>query len=59
LLAVDEVGTEAAGATAVILTRVLRPSLTIKFNRPFLVVISDKATSTTVFMGKIVDPTKK
>ncbi|KFR12518.1 Alpha-1-antiproteinase 2, partial [Opisthocomus hoazin] len=57
LLAVDEVGTEAAGATAVILTRVLRPSLTIKFNRPFLVVISDKATSTTVFMGKIVDPT--
>ncbi|XP_009465754.1 PREDICTED: serine protease inhibitor 2.1-like [Nipponia nippon] len=59
LLEVDEAGTEAAGATAIILTRVLRPSVTIKFNRPFLILISDKATSTTLFMGKIVDPTKK
>ncbi|NWX47838.1 A1AT2 antiproteinase, partial [Steatornis caripensis] len=57
LLEVDEAGTEAAGATAIILTRVLRPSVTIKFNRPFIVLISDKKTGTTLFMGKIVDPT--
>lgn len=59
LLEVDETGTEAAGATAIILTKVFHPSVTIKFNRPFIVLICDKATSTTLFMGKIVDPTKK
>ncbi|XP_009557476.2 serine protease inhibitor 2.1 [Cuculus canorus] len=59
LLEVDEAGTEAAGATALILTRVLHPSVTIKFNRPFIILISDKATGTILFMGKIVDPTKK
>ncbi|KFO11467.1 Plasma serine protease inhibitor, partial [Balearica regulorum gibbericeps] len=57
VLDVDEAGTEAAGATAIILTRVLRPSATIIFNRPFIILISDKATGTTLFMGKIVDPT--
>ncbi|XP_054057162.1 serine protease inhibitor A3M-like [Rissa tridactyla] len=59
LMEVDEAGTEAAGATAIILNRLLRPSVTIKFNRPFIILISDKATSTTLFMGKIVDPTQK
>ncbi|NWH46049.1 AACT protein, partial [Fregata magnificens] len=57
LLEVDEAGTEAAGATAIILTRGLHPSVTIKFNRPFIILISDKATGTTLFMGKIVNPT--
>ncbi|NXJ14589.1 A1AT2 antiproteinase, partial [Odontophorus gujanensis] len=57
LLEVDETGTEAAGATAIILTKVSLSSITIKFNRPFIVLISDKATSITLFMGKIVDPT--
>ncbi|NXD71859.1 AACT protein, partial [Eolophus roseicapillus] len=57
LLEVSEAGTEAAGATAVILTRVLHPSVTIKFNRPFIILISDKETHTTLFLGKIVDPT--
>ncbi|KFQ47275.1 Alpha-1-antichymotrypsin, partial [Nestor notabilis] len=57
LLEVDEAGTEAAGATAVILTRVLHPSVTIKFNRPFIILISEKKTHTTLFLGKIVDPT--
>ncbi|NXU62032.1 A1AT2 antiproteinase, partial [Horornis vulcanius] len=57
LLEVDEAGTEAAGATAIIFTRVSYSSPTIKFNRPFLILISDKQTSTTLFMGKIVDPT--
>ncbi|KFO88168.1 Alpha-1-antiproteinase 2, partial [Buceros rhinoceros silvestris] len=57
LLQVDEAGTEAAGATAITLTRILTPSVNIKFNKPFLILISDKETSTTLFMGKIVDPT--
>ncbi|NXM81695.1 A1AT2 antiproteinase, partial [Oenanthe oenanthe] len=57
LLEVDEAGTEAAGATAIILTRFSSISHTIKFNRPFLILISDKQTGTTLFMGKIVDPT--
>ncbi|NXE91630.1 A1AT2 antiproteinase, partial [Menura novaehollandiae] len=57
LLEVDEAGTEAAGATGIIFTRVFYPSVTIKFNRPFIILISDKQTSTTLFMGKIVDPT--
>ncbi|KFQ70387.1 Alpha-1-antichymotrypsin, partial [Phaethon lepturus] len=57
LLEVDEAGTEAAGATVIILTRILHPSVTIKFNRPFIILISDKETGTTLFMGKIVDPT--
>ncbi|XP_051662653.1 serine protease inhibitor 2.1-like [Manacus candei] len=59
LLEVDEAGSEAAGATAVISSRFLYPSITIKFNKPFLILISDKLTGTTLFMGKIVDPTKK
>ncbi|NXS09481.1 IPSP inhibitor, partial [Neodrepanis coruscans] len=57
LLEVDESGTEAAGATAVIFTRVFYPSATIKFNRPFIILISEKQTGTILFMGKIVDPT--
>ncbi|XP_069714789.1 alpha-1-antichymotrypsin-like [Phaenicophaeus curvirostris] len=59
LLEVDEAGTEAAGATAVILTRVLHPPVTVKFNRPFLLLLYDKATRIILLMGKIVDPTKK
>ncbi|NWU75722.1 IPSP inhibitor, partial [Onychorhynchus coronatus] len=57
LLEVDEAGTEAAGATDIISTRVLHTSVTITFNRPFIILISDKRTDTTLFMGKIVDPT--
>lgn len=59
LLEVDESGTEAAGATAIILTRVSYTSHTIKVNRPFIILISDKQTGITLFMGKIVDPTKE
>ncbi|NXE77064.1 AACT protein, partial [Cochlearius cochlearius] len=57
LLKVSEAGTEAAGATAVILNRGLRPSDTIKFNRPFIILISEKNTGSALFMGKIVNPT--
>uniref|UniRef100_A0A8C4UWJ8 Serpin domain-containing protein n=1 Tax=Falco tinnunculus TaxID=100819 RepID=A0A8C4UWJ8_FALTI len=59
LVEVDEAGTEAAGSTAVILNKVFHPPVTIKFNRPFIILISDKETSTTLFIGKIVNPTEK
>ncbi|XP_050810444.1 serpin A3-1-like [Gopherus flavomarginatus] len=59
VLNVHENGTEAAGATAIVVTKLLRPSTTIKFNRPFVVMIVDKATLSTMFMGKIVNPTIK
>ncbi|NWV37555.1 IPSP inhibitor, partial [Grantiella picta] len=57
LLEVDEAGTEAVGATGVISNRVFYPSVSIKFNRPFIIFISDKQTGTILFMGKIVNPT--
>ncbi|KFO95712.1 Plasma serine protease inhibitor, partial [Calypte anna] len=57
LLEVNEAGTEAAGASAVLLNRGFRPSLPITFNRPFIILISDKVTDTTLFVGKIVNPT--
>ncbi|NXJ73749.1 IPSP inhibitor, partial [Trogon melanurus] len=56
LLEVDEAGAEAAGATAIMLTRGVRPDI-IEFNRPFIILISHKETSTVLFMGKIVNPT--
>ncbi|NXH93848.1 A1AT antiproteinase, partial [Pachycephala philippinensis] len=56
VLEVDESGTEAAGATAVFITRLSYISPTIKFNKPFIILITDKQSGITLFMGKIVDP---
>ncbi|KAK2541191.1 alpha-1-antiproteinase 2 [Columba guinea] len=54
-LDVDETGTEAAAATAAeIVTMSLPP--TIEFNRPFLMLIFDRDTNSTLFIGKIVNP---
>ncbi|KAJ1213548.1 hypothetical protein NDU88_001182 [Pleurodeles waltl] len=58
VLSVDEKGTEAAGATAVEAVPMSIPP-EIKADKPFLIVIYDKETRSTLFMGKIVDPTKK
>ncbi|NXU47190.1 A1AT2 antiproteinase, partial [Turnix velox] len=55
-LDVDERGTEAAAATAAeIMTMSLPP--TIEFSHPFLMLIFDRDTNSTLFIGKIVDPT--
>jgi len=56
VLDVDERGTEAAAATAAELMTVSLPT-TVEFNHPFLMLIFDKDTNSTLFIGKIVNPT--
>lgn len=59
---VDEKGTEAAAATAVVMPRAgAAPSKPIEFkaDRPFLFVIRDNASGLVLFMGRVVDPSKK
>lgn len=55
---VDEAGTEAAAATAVIMKRVtsIRPSKKIEFkaNRPFMFVIRENSTGSILFIGQLV-----
>lgn len=58
-IAVDEKGTEAAAATAVIgeLTSLGPPPIELDVNRPFLFVIHDVETATPLFIGRVDDPT--
>lgn len=57
---VSEAGTKAAAATATKLTARSKdgPSHTVCFNRPFLLLILSSATQTTLFLGKVEDPTQ-
>ena len=61
-LEVDEAGSVAAAATAVELKEksAMRPKPTpeIRMDRPFLVVISERRSGNSLFMGRISDPTK-
>jgi serpin B len=61
-IAVDESGTEAAAATAVVAGvtagRVTTP-VTMVVDRPFLFVIHDLATATPLFIGRVTDPTSE
>lgn len=57
-IAVDEKGTEAAAATAVVMSTVsMPPSITLTVDRPFLFVIHDIETATPLFIGHVADPT--
>ncbi|MEM6958705.1 MAG: serpin family protein [Myxococcota bacterium] len=58
-VAVDEVGTEAAAATAVVMGRAgSRPAPPEPFNvdRPFLFYIRDVESGAVLFLGRVVDP---
>jgi serpin B len=54
----DEQGTEAAAATAVIVGLTAMPAqpVTLKIDRPFLFLIQDKPSGEILFMGRVVRP---
>lgn len=55
---VDEIGTEAAAATAVIGEDDSAPEpATLHADRPFLFLVRDRVTGTLLFVGKVADPT--
>lgn len=54
---IDESGTEAAAATAVLIGETAVPELReFAVDRPFLFVIRDRPTGMILFMGRVVDP---
>ncbi|MGH0122124.1 UNVERIFIED_CONTAM: hypothetical protein FKN15_060548 [Acipenser sinensis] len=55
---IDEKGTEAAAGTGIEMMPLSMPP-TLKFDRPFLLVISNHNTKSILFMGKIVNPSEK
>jgi serpin B len=56
-VAVDEKGTEAAAATAVVAERVSAPpSNTLTLDRPFIFLIYDQPTGQVLFLGHVADP---
>lgn len=59
-IAVDERGTEAAAATAVMMVGAAAPvdePLEVRIDRPFVFLIQDSQTGTVLFMGRVMDPT--
>ncbi|XP_044128046.1 alpha-1-antitrypsin-like isoform X2 [Bufo gargarizans] len=57
VLTVNEHGTEAAGATALEATPMMRP-LSVKIDQPFLILVYDYKTKSILFIGRIVNPQK-
>jgi serpin B len=59
-ISVDENGTEAAAATAVIFLRAIAPApkkpLEVHVDRPFLFAVQDRATGACLFLGQVTDP---
>ena len=57
-VAVDEAGTEAAAATAVIMKEMAAPTTPVELtvDRPFIFVIHDTDTGSTLFVGRVLNP---
>lgn len=55
---VDEAGTEAGAATAIIGVGIAMPGETavVTMNRPFIFLIRDRPSGTVPFMGRVTDP---
>ncbi|XYI00176.1 serpin family protein [Sorangium sp. So ce1128] len=58
-VSVDEAGTEAAAATAVVIGETSAPEpATIRFDRPFLFFIRDIETGAILFVGRVMNPSE-
>ena len=58
-VAVDEKGTEAAAATAVIMRELsAMPTNVFRADHPFIFIIQEKETGNILFLGRVIDPTK-
>ncbi len=57
-VSVDENGTEAAAATAVVMNRLggVDPAVEFAVNHPFIYLIRDRDTGTILFMGRVMNP---
>jgi len=57
-VSVDEAGTEAAAATAILFRATSMPAepLEVTVDRPFLFVIRDRPTSSILFIGRVLEP---
>ncbi len=57
-IAVDEEGTEAAAATAVVMRATSAPMVDVTFeiDRPFIFALRDTETGALLFLGRVVDP---
>ncbi|HEY4633982.1 MAG TPA: serpin family protein [Candidatus Limnocylindrales bacterium] len=55
---VDEMGTEAAAATAVVMGTTSAPAepVSLRVDRPFLFALRDLPTGTVLFLGRVADP---
>jgi len=58
MVSVDEAGTEAAGASAVVVTRkgLQESDVTMKIDHPFLFLIRDNMSESVLFMGNVLNP---
>jgi serpin B len=58
-ISVDENGTEAAAATAVVMTMSAFPTqpITVSIDHPFIFLIRDTNTGAVLFLGRVLDPT--
>jgi serpin B len=57
-VSVDEAGTEAAAATAVLFrtTGIPKEPIQVIVDRPFLFVLRDRPTGTVLFIGRVLEP---
>ncbi len=55
-IGINEEGTEAAAATAILMPTSMPPSMTMNVNRPFMFFIRENATGSVIFMGRVLKP---